>query len=90
MDVVLWVQVPLPQHKPHVTGFTNNKRIDMDFSEQEKADIRKAIGMCLARLRHKIRWHERTGGGNSPYKDNILIARKERVNRLEELVKKFE
>lgn len=34
----------------------------MDFTEQEKADIRKAIGMSLTRLRHKIRWHERTGG----------------------------
>lgn len=61
----------------------------MNLTEQERTDIRKAIGMCLTRLRHKIRWQERTGGGKSPYKDKILSARKLRVSRLEELLSKF-
>lgn len=61
-----------------------------EFTEQQLTDIKKCIGMTICRLRHKIRWHERTGGGKSEYKDNILAARKSRVERLEQLIEYLE
>ena len=62
----------------------------MKLSEREIQELCKCVGMTICRLKHKIRWHEKTGGGKSEYKDNILAGRKQRVERLELLLTKLE
>lgn len=62
----------------------------MELSECEIIELRKCVGMTICLLNQKIRWHEKTGGGKSEHKDNILAGRKQRVERLNLLMKKLE
>ena len=62
----------------------------MELSEREIIELRKCVGMTICRLNHKIRWHEKTWGGKSEYKDKILAGRKQRVERLNLLMEKLE